>query len=285
MHISRKWFFVCFLFLLGANVLVWSEIIFFSQQLLKVTFFDVGQGDSILIETPERHLILIDGGPDKAILEKIDQIIPFWRRHIDLIILTHPHADHLYGLIEVMDNYKVDQIIWSGVDCSDSLCQIWQKKINERKNLVTIAQAGQRIKSESAYLDVLYPIESCFRYLPDDHNDFSIVLKLNYGQHEFLLTGDITAKGEEEMISTWRDYLDSDILKVAHHGSQSSSQDDFLDWVEPEVAIIQVGANNSYGHPADETLGRLEKRSIIVWRTDQHGDIKIISNGLNYYYE
>lgn len=266
-----------------ANWFVWAEISGFYRQSLEVTFFDVGQGDAIMVKTPERHLILIDGGPDDTILGKIGQIIPFWRQHIDLVVLTHPHADHLYGLIQILDRYQVDYILWSGVECLDSVCQLWKNELAKGDSEIIIAQAGQRIRSDSMVLDVLYPLTSYYRYLPKDHNDISVVTKLSYGNHAFLFTGDITDKGEKEIVLAWGNYLSSNIMKVAHHGSISSSQEDFLDIVHPEIAIIQVGANNKYGHPAQETIDKLISRSIIIHRTDEDGDIKIISNGLNYY--
>lgn len=285
LKISNRSFVFWFLLLVIANLFIWTEISRFCQQSLEVTFFDVGQGDAILVETPERHLILIDGGPDDTILEKMGQILPFWRQHIDLVILTHPHADHLYGLIQILDRYQVDYILWSGVECLDSICQLWKDELAEDDSEIIIAQAGQRIRSASMVLDVLYPLTSYYRYLPDDHNEVSIVTKLSYGNHTFLFTGDITDKGEKEMILAWDDYLLSNIMKVAHHGSISSSQEEFLDTVRPEIAIIQVGVDNQYGHPAQETIDKLINRSIIIHRTDENGDIKIISNGLNYYYE
>ncbi len=283
LRISNRSFVFWCLLLAIANWFVWAEISGFYRQSLEVTFFDVGQGDAIMVKTPERHLILIDGGPDDTILGKIGQIIPFWRQHIDLVVLTHPHADHLYGLIQILDRYQVDYILWSGVECLDSVCQLWKNELAKGDSEIIIAQAGQRIRSDSMVLDVLYPLTSYYRYLPKDHNDISVVTKLSYGNHAFLFTGDITDKGEKEIILAWGNYLSSNIMKVAHHGSISSSQEDFLDIVHPEIAIIQVGANNKYGHPAQETIDKLISRSIIIHRTDEDGDIKIISNGLNYY--
>jgi len=283
--ISKRLFLALSLGLLTANVIVWQEVAFFRDQNLKVIFFDVGQGDSILIETPEKHLILIDGGPDDSILEKLNDMMPFWRRRINLIVLTHPHADHLYGLINVLDRYRVDNILWNGVDCSEELCARWFSLLDKENQNVIIAQAGQRIKSKSVFLDVIYPIKSVYRYLPRDHNSASVVTKLTYGYNSFLLTGDILAPGENEMMGYWQEYLESNVLKVAHHGSRLSSQDDFLDFVQPELAVIQVGQDNRYGHPDQELLERLTLRSIDLRRTDKNQDVRIISNGLNYYYE
>lgn len=283
--ISARLFGLLFLFLLAANWMVWREVALFRQAELRVTFFDVGQGDAILIETPERHLILIDGGPDQSILNHLGRTLPFWRRQIDLIVLTHPHDDHFYGLAQVLDRYQVNQVLWSGVACQGSSCRLWEEALAESSAEIIIAQAGQRIRSDSTFFDILYPLESYYRYLPSDQNDLSVVAQLTYGQQKWLLTGDATAKTENDLMAYWGPALQSQILKVAHHGSRSSSQAEFLDRVNPELAIIMVGADNRYGHPADELLERLTERAIIVRRTDQDGHIKVISNGLNYYYE
>ncbi len=283
--ISNRLFGLLFLLLLAANWAVWREIALFHHQLLRVTFFDVGQGDSILIETPERHLILIDGGPDDSVLEKIDQFMPFWRQQIDLVVLSHPHADHFYGLVGVLDRYQVDRVLWSGVDCVEAVCRLWEEGLAASGSAVTIAQAGQRVRSQSVYLDVLYPLESRYRYLPRDQNELSVVAKLSYGRHGFLFTGDATPRTEKDLVAAWGGYLLSDVLKVSHHGSRFSSLDEFLDEVRPELAVIQVGADNTYGHPAGEVLDRLEARSATVRRNDLHGDVQVISNGLNYYYD
>jgi competence protein ComEC len=277
-----RFFILLFLFLLVANLAVWREVYFLHQQKLKISFFDVGQGDSILIETPERHFILIDGGPDHTVLEKIGESLPFYQRKIDLIVLTHPHADHLHGLVSALERYQVDQVLWTGVDCSTSLCRRWESLLADHDQ-VFIALAGQRIKSKSVFIDVLYPLQSINRYLLSDQNDGSIVLKLNYGRHGFLFTGDALPSNENELMAAWQDYLKSNVLKVAHHGSRFSSQEDFLDMVDPELAVVQVGEGNRYGHPAPEVLERLLVRGIDLRRTDQDGDIKIISDGLNYY--
>lgn len=283
--ISHRLFGLLFLLLLAANILVWREVASFQRSELKVVFFDVGQGDAILIETPERHLILIDGGPDDTILNKIDRWVPFWRRRLDLVILTHPHADHFYGLAQVLDRYQVDRILWTGVADQELAGRLWTEALAQSSAEVVMAQAGQRIRSASTFLDVLYPLESYYRYLPRDQNDLSVVVRLAYGRHRWLLTGDATARTENDLMAAWGGYLESQILKVAHHGSSLSSQEEFLDLVDPELAVIQVGADNRYGHPAEEVLDRLSERMITILRNDLDGDIKIISNGLTYYYE
>ena len=281
------------LFILGAlfflNILAWTAVYDLSNsRFLEVNFFDVGQGDSIFIETPQRHQILIDGGPSSVVLEKLGKEIPFFDKTIDLIILTHPERDHISGLIEVLKRYEVENILWTGAIRNTSEYQEWIKLIREEKAKIFIAKSGQKIicpagkeGRKGEYMEILHPLESLEgREFKNDSNDTSIVIKLVFDKESFLFTGDISAKTEENLKAA-NFLLKSDILKVAHHGSRYSSSDYFLESVLPKIAVIQVG-KNSYGHPSEETLSRLEKFGIKILRTDLDGDIKIVSDGEKY---
>ena len=252
-----------------------------------MNFFDIGQGDAIFIETPKGQQVLIDGGPSSVILEKLGKEIPFWDRDIDLIILSHPEADHLSGLIDVLKKYKVQNILWTGIIRDTPEYKEWQKLIKEEGAKIYIAKKGEKIlMSNGISMEILYPFENLEGKEIKDSNDTSIVSRLNFSNTSFLFTGDISKTAEKELI---REYscsnlckfatLDSDVLKIAHHGSKNSSSEEFLQEVSPEFAVISVGKNNSYGHPAPETLENLNKYGIKVLRTDEIGDIKIISDG------
>lgn len=267
------------------NILAWIAVYELSQPaFLEVNFFDIGQGDSIFIETPQKHQILIDGGPTSAILEKLAKEMPFWDRSLDLIILTHPEADHLAGLIEVLKRYKVENILWTGVVKDTSEYKEWIKSIEDERAKIKIAQAGQKVicsteNVEQCYLEIFYPLENLEGQFFEDSNDISIVAKLVFEDNSFLFTGDIYKSGEQELII--RSNLNSNVLKVAHHGSKTSSSDEFIKRVSPEIAVIQAGKDNRYGHPHQEVLETLIKYDITLLRTDRDGDIKIISNGSN----
>jgi len=264
------------------NILAWIAVFDFAHyKFLEVTFFDVGQGDAIFIETPQSQQILIDGGPSSVILEKLSKEMPFWDKSIDLVILTHPERDHLGGLIEVLKKYKVENVLWTGVVRDTAEYKEWVKLIEGKKANVFIAKGSEKIKVSGTILDVLYPFENLEGKEFKNSNDTSIVNRLVFGQDFFLFTGDISKSTEKKLIEKQID-INSNILKVAHHGSKTSSSEEFINKVSPRLAIISVGENNSYGHPQPETLEILNKFGIKVLRTDLNGDIKIISNGINY---
>jgi len=274
-------FILGFLFL--ANFFAWIVVFDLrSHKFLEVNFFDVGQGDAIFIETPTRHQILIDGGPSSKIIEKLAREIPFWDRSIDLIILTHPEKDHITGLLEVLKRYKVENILWTGIVRDIPEYKEWLNLIGKEKANVKIAKAGQKIfcKNCKWEIEVFYPFESLEGKEFEDSNNTSIVSKLIFGNSSFLFTGDIYKDVEESLVLTSLD-LNSKILKVAHHGSKTSSSEKFLERVLPEIAVISVG-ENKYGHPNKEVLEILEKYGIKVLRTDREGDIKIISDSKKY---
>ena len=300
----KKSVFYVLAFLGLLNVFVWLIVYDLSKAcFLEVTFLDVGQGDAIFIETPQRNQILIDGGPNSAILEKLNTRMPFWDRTIDLIILTHPESDHLTGLIEVLKRYKVENILWTGIIRDTNEYQEWEKLVENEDAEIKIAQAGQRINLSTfaetslhllprptsrgsasevdRYIEILYPFESLAGQEFKDSNNSSIVAKLVFGKNSFLFTGDTYKSVEKELIEKGIS-INSDVLKVAHHGSKTSTSQDFVREVFPQIAVISAGRNNSYGHPHQETLDTLAKYDITIFRTDLQGDIEIISDGKNY---
>jgi competence protein ComEC len=266
------------------NILAWTTVFGFAgHDFLEVIFFNIGQGDSIFIETPSQNQILIDGGPGSAVLEKLGRLMPFWDRTIDLVVLTHPESDHVSGLIEVFKKYKVENVLWTGVVRDTAEYEEWLKTIGDEGANIYFAKAGQKITLGKVALDIVFPAEVLNGQKFKDSNDTSIVARLIYGENSFLLEGDLTKKGEENILGMGIN-IDSDVLKIAHHGSKTSSAQDFLENVSPETAVISVGDKNKYGLPADETLEELLKYGINILRTDKNGDIKIISDGQNLRY-
>ena len=248
--------------------------------LLEVNFFDVGQGDSAFIETAG-YQILVDGGPDQSVLEKLSREIPFWDRDIDLVILTHPENDHMAGLLEVLERYKVENILWTGVVRDTAVFREWEELIKKEGARIVVAQSLLRIDLNDSYIDILYPFKDLAGKESKDSNDTSIVARLVFGGTSFLFTGDID-KSVEKDIAERNAELKTGVLKVAHHGSKTSTSGEFLDRVLPEYAVISVGKDNKYGHPTKEVLDILSKYGIMIFRTDEVGDIKIISNGEKY---
>lgn len=278
----RKFIFGVFAFLFLANILAWIAVFNLSRPgFLKVSFFDVGQGDAIFIETPVGHKILIDGGPGSVISEKLGEKIPYWDRTIDLIILTHPHSDHIKGLIDVLEKYRVENILCTGVDYDSTLYNQWQSMIEETEAQIHIAKKGQRIISSLAVIEILYPLESFEDEEIKNLDNTSVIAQLIFNENSFLFTGDAYQEVELILIEEFGDGLKSNVLKVGHHGSRTSTGKEFLEQVLPEIAVISVGENNSYGHPHQEVLEIFNKYDINILRTDIDGDINIISDG-NY---
>jgi len=279
-NFSSKKVFIFLGILFALNILAWSVVFDLSQQkFLEVNFFDVGQGDAIFIETSQLQQVLIDGGPSSVILEKLGKEMPFWDKNIDLIILTHPEADHLVGLLDVLKKYKVENILWTGIIRDTPEYEEWQKLIKKEGAKIFIVSKGQKIKMTNGIsIDILFPFEKVDGKEFENSNDTSVVSRLVLGYNSFLFTGDISETAEKEIISKTIE-IDSDVLKVAHHGSKYSSSEEFLREVSPEIAVISVGKDNSYGHPTTEVLENLNKYGIKVLRTDEAGDIKIISDG------
>lgn len=268
--------------LLALNFFAWSVIIdLFGNDSLEVTFFNVGQGDAIFIENSKGHQVLIDGGPDATILERLGQVMPFWDRTIDLLILTHPDSDHITGLTYVLENYEIKNVLWTGITGSSGVLAKWLELIKEEECQEFIAKADQEVLLAKARLEVLFPFESLAGQLVKEVNDTSIVARLNLGQISFLLTGDIHESAEKRLLEEGID-LTADILKVAHHGSKTSTSQKFVEAVSPKVAVISVGLDNKYGHPHQTVLDTLKEYDITIFRTDSLNNIKITTNGTKY---
>lgn len=260
------------LFLLIANILIWSVLI--NGESFSVTFFDIGQGDSIFIQTELGNQILIDGGPGNSVVEKLGRAMPFWDRTIDLVILTHPEADHVSGLIDVLNRYEVDTVLWTGIIRDTNEWREWVKVLDNVDNVV-IANTPMVIDWKGVgYIDVLLPKESVEGIEFKDSNQTSIVARLTVKEDSVLFTGDIPRKIEHELVMGEYN-IDSTILKVSHHGSNTATSSLFINKVSPELAVIQVGEDNKFGHPHPDVLETLAKYGIKVLRTDIEGDIKI----------
>jgi competence protein ComEC len=277
MSILKRRSLIILSFLAFLNAFAWIAVFDLARSKnLEVVFFDVGQGDAAFIETPRGHQILIDGGPDSSLPEKLAKEMPFWDRTIDLIILTHPEKDHMAGLIEVLRSYKVENVLWTGVVRNTADCQEWIKLTAEEGARMHIAESGLRVKIGQAFLYVLHPFENLEGKNIEDSNNTSVIARIVFKETSFLFTGDAYQSAENKIISLKAD-LDSDVLKAGHHGSKTSTGKEFVEAVSPKFAIISCGRDNSYGHPSPEALEALEGAEIL--RTDREGNIKFMSDG------
>lgn len=248
-------------------------------QELEVNFLDIGQGDAILIKTPFGQNILIDGGPGNTIIKRLSENLAFWDKRIDLMILTHPHDDHVTGLIEIIKRYRVKRILYTGVVHSAPNYLAWLETVKERKIPLVIIDRPQTIKlGKECYLDILYPKESLLGREVGNLNNTSMVVKLVCKGNKFLFMGDAEIEAEEELLNNNVD-LSVDVLKVGHHGSDTSSDQEFLRIVAPKIAVIQVGKDNDFGHPSRRVIKRLERIGAEIFRNDLEGTIKIVSKG------
>ena len=255
------------------------------SKLLKVAFLDVGQGDAIYIEAPNGKQMLVDGGPDDSVLAELAQVMPFGDQSIDLVLATHTDADHIGGLSSVIEQYDVSHIIENGSSSSTRVFQNLENTIEKNNLERVIARRGTRIildKEFNIYFDILFPDRDVSNFT--ESNDGSIVGKLVYGQESFLLTGDATKYTENLIMrNETPDTLHSQVLKLGHHGSHTSSTQLFLEKVNPEIAIISAGKNNRYGHPHKDVLNVLERLGIPYFATYQEGTIIFKTDGVKLF--
>ncbi len=273
---------IVIIFLSAIAAVIWYADFYTESHrgLLTLTVFDVGQGDGIFIEAPTDNQVLIDGGPDDRILAKLGRKLPFWDRSIDVLVLTHAHADHVAGLIGVLRRYRVDMIIESGEAYSTSEYDEWHKLIREKEIPVVVAERGEVVHlGGGAELLVLSPFENENGASFKNPHDANVSAKLIYGSTSALLMGDAEKLVEYRMLLENSQELKSDILKIGHHGSKTSSAENFLERVAPQFAVISAGRRNRYGHPHLEVLDRLKALNITLFRTDENGDIGFVSDG------
>lgn len=243
----------------------------FSDQVV-VWVFDVGQGDAIFINAPDKQ-VLIDGGPSDLVLEKLGAVMPFWDRSIDLVVNTHPHADHVSGLISVLECYDVGEVWLSAAGYETGEYFEFLADAQDERS----PQAGESISlGDGALLRVIYAPSSAVGTYFADPNDASVVLELIDGETTILLTGDAGVEQEDVFINSLGHI---DILKVGHHGSDTATGHKLLDKISPDIGIISVGLDNDYGHPDPLILDRLSRAGVRMFRTDLDHDVRIKTDG------
>lgn len=269
--------------LLIVAFLVWFSLIYTrgAENKLIVSFLDVGQGDAILIQSPKGQ-VLIDGGPGRQVLEKLGEEMPFFDRKIELLIMTHPDADHINGLVEVLNNYQVDEVMETGVTNDNKAYSEWQKIIQDKKIKDTIAKKGDRIDlGEGIELDFMWPEDNLQGQKIANTNNTSIVNFLTWGETDVALTGDAETLVLDKIAQEYA-AKKIEILKQPHHGSKNGISNKFLETFRPDVSVISVGAKNRYGHPDQDTLDILGRLGIKIYRTDLQGTIKAIIEKNSY---
>lgn len=244
-----------------------------SNENLVVDFIDVGQGDSILIRQGE-HTMLIDGGTSKC----KDDLLKFLQnekiKNFEYIIGTHPHEDHIGSLDDVVNNYDFDTFIFPKVTTNTKTFENLVTAVSNKGKKFTTPLTGNKYKLGEAEFEILAPSSDSYQSL----NNYSVVIKMTYGNNSFIFTGDAETLSEIEILNSY-DMVKADVLKVGHHGSTTSTSIKFLNAVSPKYAVISVGKDNSYNHPTKTTMDKLKDLKIPVYRTDEQGTIECISNG------
>lgn len=276
--LKKNWKIFLLLLLIIGNFLVWFEVLNRKpSNLLHVYFFDIGQGDAIFIDTPSHGRILIDGGPNRAVLSELGKVLPFMDKRIDVVIETHPDKDHIGGLPEVIKRFNVRTFLEPGVESENSIDDELHRVLKDKKINPILARRGMTIEfSDGVKLQILFPNQDVSRW---ETNDASIVAKLTYGSKSFLFTGDSPIKAENIMMSIDKNILNSDVLKAGHHGSRTSTSPLYAEVVSPEYAVISAGKDNSYGHPHKETLDNLSKVGAKILSTIDLGTIEFETDG------
>ncbi len=245
--------------------------------LLTVSFLDVGQGDAIFIDAPSGRQALIDGGPTTGVLRRLGETMSWWDRSIDVVIATHPDTDHVSGLADVLDRYRVGAVVRSSVAGEAGAAAAFDEAVSAEGARVLVAMRGQVIDlGNGARLEILFPDRALPRA---DTNDASIVARLVYGDTTFLFTGDAPQGVERYLVFLDGSALRSDVLKAGHHGSKTASSPALLGFAHPAYGIFSRGCDNRYGHPASEVVARFQQFNIPTLDTCTEGTISFVSDG------
>lgn len=284
-------------FFVITSMLVWYQVFIFSSKgggLLEVAFLNIGQGDAIFIETPNGNQILVDGGPGNNVIGELSKRMSFFDDSIDMIVVTNPDRDHIEGFLGVLKKFDVGLVVEPGTVTDTQVYKNLEKAIATEKNIndvpakKIIARRGMDFLLDTdVHLFILFPDKDVSTF---STNDGSIVAKLVYKNTSIMLTGDAPEKTEKYLVAletglsaTSSAHLYSDILKVGHHGSKTSTSQDFLQKVLPKYAVISAGKNNSYGHPSPEVTHRLKENKIQIFGTYDSGTIIFESDGEGWF--
>lgn len=277
-------------------ILLFSFIFSLPDGKLHIHVCDVGQGDAIYVRFPDGKDMVIDGGPNDAIIGCLGKYMPFWDRHIDVVAMTHPQKDHMQGLIAVLKRYKVAYFLRSDVRNSSQGFIDLLDVIRDKRVAVRYITRGEQIRIGKVVISLLWPSDQqvskganvqdvyskggsqVLGQTTGDLNDYSLVFWLRFGAFDALFTGDADTHVEDNYVGTTLADRTVELLKVPHHGSRTGMNDAFVQWLRPRVAVISVG-KNMYGHPSREAISLLQSVGSQIHRTDNEGDIEVVSDG------
>lgn len=272
------------------TVCIWYAVFLEDRRgLLTVSFLDVGQGDAIFIDAPSGRQVLIDGGPDRSVLRELGRVMPWYDRSIDVVIATHPDADHITGLVDVLQRYRVQYIFHPGVEKNTGPAESMLLSVAEEEAQEIYARRGQVIDlGRGAYLEILFPDRDVSGL---ETNTASIVARLVYGDTAFMLTGDAPESIEKYLVqldgstslTAGGNALKSNVLKAGHHGSDTSSSELFVGFVSPEYGVFSRGCDNRYGHPHQDVVALFKQFDIQTLDTCENGTVTFVSDGRAVY--
>jgi len=255
---------------------------------LHIVVCDVGQGDAVYIRTPKGHSILFDGGPDKSVLNCLRDAMPFWERSFDLLLLSHPHADHLNGLIDVFKRYTVKQFATEDLANTSEGYKTLQSAVKKEHLVWQTLLSGDKIKTQDGVmLSVLGPTRLFLdrtavkgKYITS--TEFaSLQMLVAYKSFSYLLTGDSQYQEMGELVSGYH-VTPLTVLQEPHHGSRTGITPEIIKALRPKIVTISVGAHNTYGHPAPNTLAILQNAGVEIHRTDKEGTLRLVTDGKSY---
>jgi competence protein ComEC len=250
---------------------------------LQVSFLDVGQGDAILVTTPDGVQVLIDGGSGGAVVRELAKVLPRYDRSLDMVVATHFDKDHIGGLIDVLARYEVANIIRTHNEHDTGIARVFLEAVEHENAFEYQAIAGQvYLLGASTTLTIFSPAGDVRNH---ESNAASVVAKIQYGETAFFLTGDAPIGIEEYLVRAYGMYLKSQVLKLGHHGSRTSTSPLFVAAVAPDFAVVSAGKNNSYGHPHDEVVKTIQEAGVELLNTAEQGMITIHSDGVQVWVE
>jgi competence protein ComEC len=275
--IKRPLFFVL-VCIIVIDLMLLLTLLSIRPKVLTIAFLDVGQGDAVFIEAPNGNQLLYDAGPPSgATVRELAKVMPFWDRSLDVMVLSHPDLDHIGGAVDVLKRYTVPVVLESGSTGASGAVAELASQLNRLQTDRLLARRGQTIElGGGVFVDVLYPDSDS---LPEETNDASVTIKVRYGATSFLLSGDLSRWGEYRILDEHQERLTATVVKLGHHGSQTSSSERWLTELEPDIVVVSAGKNNKYGHPHQEVMDLLDRLHIKSVRTDLEGSIVFTSDG------
>ncbi len=270
----RKFLVKSALVLAGGYALLFFCLIGIGDAETRVWFLDVGQGDAILVRAAGGETILIDGGPDDAVLRELSAVLPFYERSIDLVVLTHPHADHINGLVEVLKRYNVGRVMMTGVANGDAAYMEFLDILNDKRIPVSYARSAVDYRLGAVKMDIVFPIEPMEGEKVENLNNSSIAMRLITHGGVYFLSGDLELEGEENILASEQD-VSADVFKAGHHGSRTASSLALLEAVAAKTAVITCGIDNRFNHPHAETVTNFLNLGMRIYRTDVDGRVTL----------